>query len=106
MIRDRYGSVWAGREDLAADWGQEAADAVWDDMLDASHPTRTLVEEGEVPRLDPDGTPVGWDDLIPLAQWVLLVPDCREIAQDIAWGDGMDRKLKEMQELEERGYYI
>lgn len=96
MIRDRYGAVWAGRADLASEWGQEAADTVWDDMLD-THTVRTLVEEGGTPRLDPDGTPVGWDDLIPLAQWSLLVPDCREIAQDIAWGDGMTQKLEEIE---------
>ena len=104
MIRDRYGETWAGREDLARDWGREAADTVWDDMLDTCHTVRTLVEEGGVPRLDPDGVEVGWDDLIPMSQWVLLVPDCREVAQDIAWGDGMTRKLQEMQEREERGW--
>lgn len=103
MIRDRYGTIWAGREDLATDWGQEAADTTWSDLLDTYHPTRTLVEEGGTPRLDPDGTPVGWDDLIPLETWAPLVPDCRELAQDIAWGDGMTRKLQEI-ERERNGF--
>lgn len=49
MIRDRYGTIWAGREDLATDWGQEAADTTWSDLLDTYHPTRTLVEEGGHP---------------------------------------------------------
>lgn len=97
MIRDRYGKIWAGREDLAASWGSEAADTVWDDMLDRYHLVRTLVEEGGTPRLDPDGIKVGWDDLIPLETWAPLVPECRGMAKDISLGDGMTRKLQEIE---------
>ena len=104
MIRDRYGETWAGREDLARDWGSEVADIVWGDLLGSYHPVRTLVEEDGVPRRDPDGTPVGWDDLIPMTRWSLLIADCQEIEQDIAWGEGMDQKLKEIKKREERGW--
>lgn len=95
MIRDRYGCVWAGREDLATNWGQDVADIAWGDLLDSYHLIRTIVEEDGVPRLDPDGATVGWDDLIPLARWSLLTSDCQETAQDLAWGEAMIKKEKE-----------
>lgn len=46
MIRDRYGCVWAGRADLARDWGGDVAAVVWGDLLRRYHPTRTIVEGG------------------------------------------------------------
>lgn len=101
MIRDRYGEVWAGRADLAKDWGQEVADIAWEDLLYSYHPVRTLVEEGGVPRRDPDGATVGWDDLIPLARWSLLTSDCQETAQDLAWGEAMIKKEKEKAKAED-----
>lgn len=98
MIRDRYGEVWAGRADLAAEWGPDVADIVWGNLLDSYHPVRTLVEEWGVPRLDPDGTRVGWDDLIPMSRWALLASDCQEAAQNLAWGEAMIKKEKESED--------
>lgn len=91
MIRDRFGCAWAGRADLARDWGSDVAAVVWADLLGSYRPTRTLVEEGGVPRLDPTGTPVGWDDVIPVARWAPLVSACQEAATDLTWEDVMAR---------------
>lgn len=91
MIRDRFGCAWAGRADLARDWGGDVAAVVWGDLLGRYHPTRTIVEEGGVPRLDPTGTPVGWDDVIPVARWAPLVAACQETATGLVWEDAMTR---------------
>ena len=56
---------------------------------------------GGVPRLDPTGTPVGWDDVIPIARWAPLVAACQDTATSLVWEDAMTRAADTREDPEE-----
>lgn len=101
MIQDRYGDTWYEYKDAVALYGEDVAELAWSDLLDIHASPRIIVEEGKVPRRDPDGRMAGWYDPITAERWLHLADYIPDAEEQLMYMDAAERAADTGEDPEE-----